>query len=117
MSRPIGSGSFDEIDVGLAIERIRHRDRLGRRWPTRWSVATEVAVTESGLKQRHLRMGMPWDRYRGFCVRSVSAADAPVADHQLHEVDPGSTRRIDADALLRLARQEDRHPRLQAARL
>ncbi len=79
MARPKGSGTFDEIDVGRAIAAVRSRDRLGDRWPLRSAVATEIPVGEAGLKSRHLRLGMSWERYREFCHRHAYPEARPAA--------------------------------------
>lgn len=71
MGRPRDSGTFDHADVGRAIIAIRRDQLLGDRWPPRHIVAVRIPVTDAGLKARHLRLGLSWERYRELCIRSA----------------------------------------------
>lgn len=56
MSRPQGSGVFDDSDVAKALESLEGDER-------RWAVALEVGITDAALKSHHRRRGLKWREY------------------------------------------------------
>ena len=114
MSRPVGSGVFDDSDVLKAIASLKGDDR-------RWVVALEVGIGEPALKSHHRRRHLTWCAY---LEQIRSSASLSSTRDGLELDDDGSVRgvlvKLDepvAEALLRLAKAEERPVQLQAARL
>ncbi len=114
MSRPRGSSVFDDSDVAKALESLEGDER-------RWAVALEVGISDSALKSHHRRRGLTWARY---LVQIRSSASLSGTLNGIELGDDGAMKgvviRLDpptAEALLRLAKAEDRAVPLQAARL
>jgi hypothetical protein len=114
MSRPRGSGVFDDADVLKAIESLKNDER-------RWVVALEIGIGEPALKSHHRRRGLTWHAYleqiRGSASLSGTRDGIELDDDGnvkgvLVRLDPPM-----AEALLRLSRAEERPVPLQAARL
>jgi hypothetical protein len=114
MSRPRGSGVFNDGDVARALEALEGDER-------RWAVALEVGISDAALKSHHRRRGLTWVRY---LEQIRSSASLSSTRNGIEFGDDGAMRgvviRLDppmADAMLRLAKSEERPVQLQAARL
>jgi hypothetical protein len=114
MSRPRGSGVFDDRDVLDAIGSLEGDDR-------RWAVALAVGIGEAGLKSHHRRRGLTWraflDQIRGSAPLSgtldgIERGDDGAMRGVMVRLDPAT-----AEALLRLSKSEERPVPLQAQRL
>jgi len=114
MSRPVGSGVFDDSDVLKAIESLKSDER-------RWVVALEVGIGEPALKSHHRRRHLTW---RAYLEQIRGSASLSGTRDGIELDDDGSVKgvlvRLDApmaEALLRLSRAEERPVPLQAQRL
>ena len=115
MTRPRGSGLVSDDEIAAAIER------LAGTVITRGILANEVGLTEAGLKSRHRRLGLEFEKYLS---RFKSFAHVMRTLNGLEVGDDGAVRGVvvklappEADALLRLAKSEERPVQLQAQRL
>jgi hypothetical protein len=115
MSRPRGSEVIDMDDVRAAISAVRARTGAGR--TTQVAVATELGMSESGLRSWAQRRGLDWRALQTSADKlAVSCRSCPVPtgeDRDMRSLLVPLTPEL-AEQLRALADAERRHPRHEA---